>query len=568
MNAASPTPKVLALGRDPAIVLAVARSLGRAGIEVHVGWQPPGSIAISSRYVRQAYPLPEYRDDSTAWRDALLLHMRREHFSLLLPCDSAAIIALQSQRDALAAEGRVFSFPPRTFDILFDKLATDEFARKHEISIPEGRVVHELGELRDVVPALGLPLVLKPQHTYDRDNPRYKHTVAKANSPAAIEKYLAPMLRRGPALAQRNFIGVGMGVGVLMKSGEPMLLFQHERVHEPLYGGRSSYRRGVALDKRLVAESVRFLRALDFTGVAMVEFKVDPQTRKYVFIGVQAGFWGSLPLAVASGANFPLGLYQLLVDGQSRVAQRGSVGRYSRNWTDDLSWMNTNWRAGKTNPMLATRPVWRVCADFVANTIRGRESSDSFALDDPRPALTELSQIAGAVAARFGDSVRRRKFESPAAQRALAARARDVLRNARNVLFVCKGNICRSPFAERYFRKVKPEIATASAGYYPSSHRGSPPNAVTVAREWDVDLAQHRSQLLTRELIDEFDAICVFDYENYATVTRTYPDKAAQVVYLGPLAGAGAYVADPWGGDPQRFRECYRIISAAIDAAL
>ena len=62
-------------------------------------------------------------------------------------------------------------------------------------------------------------------------------------------------------------------------------------------GGASSYRESVALDARLLEDSVRLLQALRWTGLAMVEFKVGADG--YHLMEINGRVWGSLPLAVA-----------------------------------------------------------------------------------------------------------------------------------------------------------------------------------------------------------------------------------------------------------------------------
>ena len=46
-----------------------------------------------------------------------------------------------------------------------------------------------------------------------------------------------------------------------------------------------------------------FLKELNYSGVAMIEYKLNPETGDWVFIEINARFWGSLPLAVAAGAD-------------------------------------------------------------------------------------------------------------------------------------------------------------------------------------------------------------------------------------------------------------------------
>src|SRR5437764_10637173 len=79
------------------------------------------------------------------------------------------------------------------------------------------------------------------------------------------------------------------------------------------------------------------------------------------------------------------------------------------------------------------------------------------------------------------------------------------LRNVKSVLFVCTGNICRSPIAEGLFRRLlgnRRDIEVASAGVH--AVRGQPPSlyAVQVCEDESVDIRHLRSQPLTSTLID------------------------------------------------------------------
>src|SRR5207247_10056990 len=103
--------------------------------------------------------------------------------------------------------------------------------------------------------------------------------VRKAYTAPSARALLDVMLRMSPdVLAQENFIGVGVGVEVLALHGELLAVFQHLRVHEPLTGGGSSYRKSVLPDPDLAAATAKLLGALEYTGVAMLEFKKNLET--------------------------------------------------------------------------------------------------------------------------------------------------------------------------------------------------------------------------------------------------------------------------------------------------
>ena len=104
----------------------------------------------------------------------------------------------------------------------------------------------------------------------------------------------------------------------LARDGEALIEFQHERLHEwPPEGGVSSLCRSVPLqDHEDMREKSRaLLRRLAWTGVAMIEYRYDPQTGDWRFLEVNGRFWGSLPLAVNVGIPFAAGLVATTGEG-------------------------------------------------------------------------------------------------------------------------------------------------------------------------------------------------------------------------------------------------------------
>src|SRR6476620_4874786 len=84
---------------------------------------------------------------------------------------------------------------------------------------------------------------------------------------------------------------------------------------------------------------------------------------------------------------------------------------------------------------------------------------------------------------------------------------------ARRILFVCHGNICRSPFAAALFEQSLPmelfgAITVRSAGFV-GADRCAPEGAVNAALRYGVDLSEHRSTMITSELLRDVDLILV-----------------------------------------------------------
>ncbi len=150
---------------------------------------------------------------------------------------------------------------------------------------------------------------------------------------------------------------------------------------------------------------------------------------------------------------------------------------------------------------------------------------------------------------------------------------------AEALLFVCLGNICRSPFAavlaEHYLRDSgRGHVRTASAGIRPSQAARPPVDAVEAARAFGVSLDDHRPQALTPELIEAHDVVVVMESVQLDHLRMTYPEHAGRFVLLSLFDGAaaGGYerfnIMDPFGQSRDAFRACYHRIERALTALL
>src|ERR1700758_853243 len=139
------------------------------------------------------------------------------------------------------------------------------------------------------------------------------------------------------------------------------------------------------------------------------------------------------------------------------------------------------------------------------------------------------------------------------------------LNRQKTVLFVCTGNVCRSPMAEGLFGRMiaeRPDLRVLSAGV--STYPGQPPSAhaVEVLAEMGVDISQHRSRPLSEKVIDEADWIIAMTRSHLDSIIYLFP-RAAEKVYLLREFEPGATsldVADPIGMGLEAYRAARDII--------
>lgn len=133
-----------------------------------------------------------------------------------------------------------------------------------------------------------------------------------------------------------------------------------------------------------------------------------------------------------------------------------------------------------------------------------------------------------------------------------------------SILFVCMGNICRSPLAEGIFRQVAAEAGLASSVTIDSAgiggwHEGDLPDrrSISTARDHGIDITGQRARRIRRDDFSDFDLIVAMDRSNVAELRRSAPD-AGNIHLFGDIAlGTGEDIPDPYYGGPEGFEAVY-----------
>jgi protein-tyrosine phosphatase len=143
------------------------------------------------------------------------------------------------------------------------------------------------------------------------------------------------------------------------------------------------------------------------------------------------------------------------------------------------------------------------------------------------------------------------------------------------ILFVCMGNICRSPTAEGVFRRTiatrapQLQVEIDSAGTH-DYHMGDPPDrrAIAAALRRGIDLSQLRARVVGSEDFDRYDLILAMDSENLDELRRRAPahrrDRIRLMMDFAPTSPSRA-VPDPYYGGAQGFEEVLDLLEEAAE---
>lgn len=333
--------KVLLINANTNLALMVARGLGSQGVPVDgVGWN--GGVGMRSRYLGKKIWVDGYKA-LTAEKLEEVIAQTKPHFIMAL--GEEVLTHLNALRNTICGSVK-FLFPEqRILMRAFDKEQTLQYAAQVGIDCPKTFQVDSAEGLLRVLDQIRYPVVLKFAQSIRSSLPsrlrfRYRYVFDRAE----LTRVLAPYdeFKEFP-LIQEYAPGKGVGVELCMHKGKVVAAFQHERIHEvPLAGGTSVYRKSVALRPELLEQSVALLRRMEWEGVAMVEFRRDPATKHSVLMEVNGRFWGSLPLAVRAGTNFPFVLYQTMGQGVEVRPAPYSVNLKVKQSGPHLRWL---WQA-------------------------------------------------------------------------------------------------------------------------------------------------------------------------------------------------------------------------------
>ena len=356
--------------------LAAVRALGQQHIPVTVGETCRPATAALSRYCTHSlrYPSPEHAAGQfLEWLDD---YLKNNPQRMLLPMEDATVLLAAENRDKLSAHTFIPVVPADMFKKVRQKDYVLRLAQKLGVPTPRTWFVDDMATLPSLASRLPYPVVIKPRIGSGAVGVSYA-----SDAKSLIQQYRRTHARFAFPMIQEKIPAQGPGLGASFlfdAGGICRATFMHRRIREyPVSGGASTLRVSIWRDD-LRDMGVTLLRALDWFGVAMVEFKLDPRDGVPKLMEINPRFWGSLALAVHAGVNFPHLLYRMASGEHPRPVESYRLGVHCR-------WL----LHGDLLHFVKNRQRHRLKPGFFNNGFSGMRY-DILSLKDPMPAIGRL----------------------------------------------------------------------------------------------------------------------------------------------------------------------------------
>jgi predicted ATP-grasp superfamily ATP-dependent carboligase len=295
--------------------LAVVRSLGSKNIEVTAGETTNFATSFFSKYCHNKVVYPSPIKNKNDFKEFLLTLVKKHNYALIIPVADDVLEPIMEIEDELSRCTRIAIPSKDIFMKCYDKYNTLKIAEKNNIPCPKTYLINEIEDVLELKNILSYPVVIKPRISSGRRGVKICMSAENllADYVLVQKEYAYPLIQ--------EYIPYGgeLGVYTLFNfASKPRAFSVQRRIRSyPIAGGPSTLRETIKNDDSKKAMSLAFnlLHSMNWTGVAMVEFRKDLRDGSLKLMEVNPRFWGSLQLSILAGIDFPYLLYKMFTDG-------------------------------------------------------------------------------------------------------------------------------------------------------------------------------------------------------------------------------------------------------------
>jgi len=394
-NACASTPRsrrVLAICGDSQVGCWMVRSLGRSGLTVFSACRSKNGLAAHSRYSSGAFLL-DTGPLQAGFIDEVESLVKVLDVGSIMTISEAYHAALIPQRSRFEPHVHLFSPSAKCFAKATDKDQMQSLCRQLGIPVARGTTLDRLMEGPGSMD-LRLPLVLRTRQQNVDGTVRWAPwKAAYAESEIQLHRlYESVRDIADNIVVQEYHPGVEDHVQILMHEGEAFMVGDYIGEHHMPLAGGVTVQRVSCHHVGLVNDAVRLLKALNWQGIAGVQFHYDPQTDEYIFLEINPRFIGGLPTVIMAGFDAPFLLWQSHFEPEKMQRGRYVKGLRTRILGGDANWMLGMIRGDQLPPGQKRLSKLGAIGRFLWNCGPWTRD-DTFWLRDVKPFFVDLQQM-------------------------------------------------------------------------------------------------------------------------------------------------------------------------------
>lgn len=373
--------KVLVTDGRSLASLAIIRSLGSLGDEIHSGESFKHSLSSYSKYIEENVTYPDPEEYSNAFVEYLLQRCEREGYDLVIPVRDAATVQLSKHREEFERVTNVFIADHNKLAPLMDKGETIKIAQKVDVPtpktwFPEQTDVSQIK--KEIEETVDYPVLVRPRRSSGARGIQFV-----GNRSEFDDSFKQVSQNFGIPIVQEyiNHSGGHYSIGYLFDShSRPLATHVYKETKQyPTNGGPAV--NAISVEKpQWVTDFIDILKYIGWVGPAHMDVLYDPESKEPKLLEVNPRFWMSIQIGISSGVNFPKLLRELAMGRETEAVEDYQTGVVYR-------WVLPNeilWLLNHENKAQGVRELFSFDRD--------QECYGSLSLSDPMPIVGTFAQ--------------------------------------------------------------------------------------------------------------------------------------------------------------------------------
>jgi predicted ATP-grasp superfamily ATP-dependent carboligase len=317
--------------------LAIARSLGEKGFEVHCGEEFKHNLTFFSRYVKKriVYSSPEKQPDQ--FINEMLKLVKKEKYDMIIPVRDETTLLLSKYKDVIMEYTNLYLASYEIIKKLMDKGETVKIATNCGVPVPKTYFPEEMS-IKEIKKYVEYPVLIRPRISSGARGISY------VNSPEKLDEAYYKVKKEYDRPMIQEYISHNGGhysIGALFdEKSKPLAIHIYKEIKQyPISGGPAVNAISVEKEK-WVDDMLRILKEVGWKGPAHMDVLYDISSNTPRLLEINPRFWMTLNLSIKSGVDFPYILYMLAISETVEPIESYKVGlKYRWVLPNEILWL-------------------------------------------------------------------------------------------------------------------------------------------------------------------------------------------------------------------------------------